>query len=258
MFQLWPKRMLIMLEPAGITVIQRGQSAQFIANNTTAETPSQLWQNVVNLLEENSALLQKQQLSVVISNHFVRFNVLDWRDDVVLAKDWQALALAHLRNIYGHVADGWTVNSEQQGFGQPSLLTAIDSALLQQLEVITQQAGAKLESVVPAFNYIANKCKKRIGRNDALLVAEKGRLVLGIKQSGHWQVITVNAPLADNTYSDAESMVRRLLITATSLPKSLYLFGIEKHHLSDFDQALSVFELNDIPVSSFAEEVVKL
>ena len=246
MFQLWRNHMLIVIEPAGLTLKQDQQLVQSIANNSTAKDLKKIGQSLLDLLQENAAYFENTQLDIVLSNHFVRFNILEWRNDVVRAADWQALAKAQLAAVYGKVVDNWQINIDSQGYANPSVVCAIDKGFLQQLESIAEQAGCQLNSVTPAFSHIASKFDKRVGEGDILLVSEPGRIIVGIKQAGCWQQVDVSVPMKDKQNQEADKMLRRLLASLPKRPKVIHLFGIVKQHISVDEQTIQLSELTSM------------
>ena len=249
MFQLWPKSTTLVIEPAGISVQQAGQTVQFIANELPVESNVKTLQDLLKLLEQNSSLIQKQSVDIVLSNNFVRFSLLPWRDDVFKTADWLALATAHMKQIYGAAVDSWQVNVQSQGFGKPYWVNAIDKRFILQVEALMKQNSAKLESITTAFEYVAERYNKKMSSNDALVVSESGRLILAVLEQGAWQQVNVNAPLKQQQQTEVNNAIQRLLATQPTPPKHVFLFGTNKQSVDDFEQTTRVVELTK-PASS--------
>jgi len=233
----------MVLEPAGISIKQVGQPVQFIANELPVESNTTTLQDLFKLLEANSNLIQKQSIDIVLSNNFVRFGLLPWRDDVFKKADWQALATAHMQQIYGSVVGSWQVHTQAQGYGKPYLISAIDTNFLVQLEIVMKQLAAKVESVTPVFDYVAERYKKKLSNDDALLIAEPGRLVLGVWKQNAWQSLNINAPLIQRQSVEVDNAIQRLLATESKKPSNLLLFGVAKQYLSDLEQSTRLVEV---------------
>ena len=246
MFQLWPKVTTLIIEPAGISLQQAGKSVQFIENELPVESNTKTLQDLVNLLEQHSHLIQKQSVHILLSNNFVRFGLLPWRDDVFKKADWYALATAQMRHVYGAAVDGWQINIQSQGFAKPYWVNAVDSSFMLQLEALMKQVSAKLESVTAAFDYVAEMYSSKISNNDALLLSEPGRLVLASREQGAWQQVNLAAPLKQHQAKEINSVIQRLLATQLSPPKHILLFGAGKQHVADIKEQTRLVELTKV------------
>jgi hypothetical protein len=245
-FQLWPKVTTLIIEPAGISVQQAGKTVQFIENELPVESNTKTLQDLLNLLEQHSHLIQKQSIHILLSNNFVRFGLLPWRDDVFKKADWHALATAHMRQVYGAAVDAWQINIQSQGFAKPYWVNAVDSSFMLQLEALIKQVSAKLESVTAAFDYVAEMYNSKISSNDALLLSEPGRLVLASREHGAWQQINVVAPPQQQQQKQVNSAIQRLLATQAKAPKQVLLFGAAKADVAELEQQTRLVELTKV------------
>jgi hypothetical protein len=126
------------------------------------------------------------ELSVVLSNHFIRYVVLPW-SDVVSEEDWQALALHHFRSVYGDAALEWATTIAWQGPQRPVLACAAPKTLLDMLHATVRSAGMRLQSVSPYFVAAFNFSRRRLPNDDFWFgVVEPGRFSFGGVARGTW------------------------------------------------------------------------
>jgi len=244
------------MEPAGIT-LKEGNNVTTLASAASNGKALQSWQGLITLLQESSTLLKNKQVAIVLSNHYVRYSLIAWRENVFKAEDWQALSKAHLRTIYGPISEGWQVDVQSQGYEAPSLVNAVDKTLLQQLETVVKQAGGQLEAVEPALSYITDLHGGDLKDNDAILLSEPGQILLAIKQAGIWQQIELCAPVEERHQQEADNLLRRLVNTSKTLPQKLHVFGLSKQNLSDWSQKMPVSELGHMKSATLAKAILE-
>ena len=140
------------------------------------------WQRPLALLRELAGS-GARHLHLVVSNHFVRYQLLPWESIVACKGDTQALAQARLQLAFGDAAAGWQVLADAPRFRSASLAAAIDGQLLASAREIAAAAGLQIASIRPHL-LAARQCHpvKNTGAG-WFAVFEPGRLtVLGSVQ----------------------------------------------------------------------------
>lgn len=163
---LWPEKRLLRLEPE--------------ASELEGAEP---WRGALERLKsEISRSHQRIDVSVILSNHFVRYAVVPQADGAASAEEELALARFHFAKIHGERAKGWEVRLSGE------LACAIDIALLAGLkEIFLKQKGARLVSVQPHLMAAYNRARRRIPRGGAwLLLAEPERVCLARLAARGW------------------------------------------------------------------------
>lgn len=148
MSRLWPERVTLTLEP-------RDDALEDLARRV-------------------AAMRGRVDVTVVLSNHFVRYVVLPEQDGAATPEEELALARFHFAKIHGDRAKAWEVRVCEQ------LACAIDAALLSEMRgIFSRRKGVKLVSVQPYLMAAFNRSRRRIPREGAWLVlAESGRTCL--------------------------------------------------------------------------------
>ncbi len=130
------------------------------------------------------------ELTVVLSNHFVRYDCLPWNEAVKNEDEQLALARHRLAQVYGAAAQTWALRLSPAGKGAPRLVAAMDEALLASIKLATTEAKLKLHSIQPYLMASFNHYAKNLAQGDGWFVAaESGRFALARFRGGLWQQI---------------------------------------------------------------------
>jgi hypothetical protein len=158
------------------------------------------WQGALEELRRKVAALRgRVDVSVVLSNHFVRYAVLPEQDGAATPEEELALARFQFAKIHGERSKGWEVRVSEQ------LACAIDAALLEGLKACFPRAGkARLVSVQPHLMAAFNRSRRSIPREGAwLLLAEPERTCLARVAPRGW------ASVHNGRETDAEELIER-------------------------------------------------
>jgi hypothetical protein len=163
---LWPERLTVSLEP----------QAQELGE-------AEPWRGALERLRREAADRRRRvDVSVVLSNHFVRYAVVPPQDGAATREEELALARFHFARIHGERVKSWEVRLSAQ------LACAIDAALLEGLKSLFPRNGkARLVSVQPYLMSAYNSWRRRIPREGAwLLLAEPQRTCLARLAAKGW------------------------------------------------------------------------
>jgi hypothetical protein len=148
-----------------------------------------------------SAALRKPQVTVVLSNHFVRYAVLPWNAALKTESAWLALARHRFASVHGPAAENWVVRLSGPSFRGARIAAATDGALLEALEKRIEESQAAFESAQPYLMAAFNRACRAIGKESCwLVVDEPGRLTLGLILEGSWHA--VRSRRADGTWPE--------------------------------------------------------
>ncbi len=191
-------RLLVSLAPSEVAFVRvQGRLRPRVADKTMVSCDPRFgaepWQGAVAALEGAAKGLRAQPLevTVVLSNHFVRYAALPWSDALDGAQEESAYAQHGFTRIYGERAKGWTLRVSDAPAGGPRLASAIDSALIEALRAcFPKDAKARLVSVQPYLMSAVNRWRSEIPSQGAwLLVVEPERACLALHSRGRWQAV---------------------------------------------------------------------
>lgn len=149
------------------------------------------WRAAVDVLPEAIALagLRRPEVTVVLSNHFVRYALLPWNATLRTEAEWLAFARHRFSSVHGPAAEQWAIRVSATDPQGPRIASAIDRALLAALAQEISGA-ASLVSVQPYLMAAFNRMRPLIGPASCWLVLEEpGRLTLALIQNGVWRTI---------------------------------------------------------------------
>lgn len=198
MLRLWRDRLLVSLAPSTVSWVRLSGAfkPRVVAKRTlevSGETTLEPWQGAVAVLQEEAEHLRRQRLAVtiVLSNHFVRYAVVPPPDRAASADEALALGRFHFSKIHGERAAAWDVRLAAGGGGKPTLASAIDKALLEALKATFPARGrARLVSVQPYTMSAFNFWRGKFGREGAwLLLVEPGMACLAMIARNEWVTI---------------------------------------------------------------------
>ncbi len=133
----------------------------------------------------------KLPVTVILSNHFVRYMVLQWSTDLVTRAEEAEFSRARFIQVFGDIARHWTIRASDAPGGHARLAAATDQALLEALATTLNATGLALDSCQPALMAQFNAGRRRIGDNAWLVCAEHGRLLVARIDAGHWSSVRV-------------------------------------------------------------------
>jgi hypothetical protein len=232
----WRDRLLVSLAPATVSWVRvsGGFRPRVLAKrslNVAAQDAREPWEGAVAVLREEAQQLRTQRLAVtiVLSNHFVRYTVIPPMDSASSRDEALALARFHFSKIHGERAAGWDVRLASAS-GRASVASAVDSALLDALKAcFPGNAAARLVSIQPYTMAAFNFWRHKIDNEGAwLLLVEPGTACLAMLAGKHWATIqnVKSGSSADNwpALLDREKHrvtnrgVPKLVLTRSTLP----------------------------------------
>jgi len=150
------------------------------------------WQAAVDALPPALAPSRpkKPEVTIILSNHFVRYALLAWNENLKTEAEWLAFARHRLAGAHGHAAGEWALRVTETTPQGPRIAAAVDQALLDALEEKIAGSGAALVSVQPYLMVAFDRLLPGVGDDWYWLVIEEpGRLTLALIQRGVWHAI---------------------------------------------------------------------
>ena len=162
---------------------------EIVAVESTEDSAS--WQAAVDALPAALASIGRRRtdVTVILSNHFVRYMLLPWTAALKTESEWLALARHRFSSVHGPTAEDWVIRIAETGRKEPRIASAIDRRLLASLEQ-SVSGRASLVSVQPYLMAAFNRLRSMIGEASCWLVVEEpGRLTLALIEHGVWRAI---------------------------------------------------------------------
>lgn len=198
MLRSWRERLLIGLAPSELTLVRLGGRwrPRVTAKRIVPCDPAfgqEPWHGAAAALKEMTGSARGEALDVtmVLSNHFVRYALVPWNDAVAGAAEELALARHCFAKIHGERAKAWTVSLSEEPAGAPRLAGAIDTALLDAIRNCFPASGkARLVSMQPYLMAAVNCWGGAIAPTAPwLLITEPDRACLVLHGGSRWQAV---------------------------------------------------------------------
>jgi len=120
------ERLRVELRPASVTLSRHAvfprsrvistRSIEVTSAAGSSEHPPEAWRASLDTL---ASVLREQRspvgrVEVVLSDHFVRYALIPWSENLVADSERLGFARLGFRNVYAHVSDGWDVCVDEQ------------------------------------------------------------------------------------------------------------------------------------------------
>ena len=177
------KRWSVGLSPHRVTLAQQGAfSAVKLVGSAVPSRPD--WTAALATLEELLPANASGQLRVVVSSHWLRYQLLPWNDLLARRRDAQNVARAHFAQVYGTSVSLGRVTLADQGWGKPVLACAIPEELEALIETNAIRYGMKLEALVPDLHLLDYLRPSTHKGSHAVLLGQPGLWILLAGENG--------------------------------------------------------------------------
>ena len=180
-----PRRALAAAFSAGMQPRLLDQRAVACAHGAAGE---QFWEPALEALRAALEPLPQARASVtvILSNHFVRYLLLPWKPEIVTDDEEVAFATARFSQVYGASTLDSAVRVSTAPAGSQHVASAIERPLLQMLDELLADFGLRADSIQPHLMSAVNAWGGRRLRDGWIALAEPGLLLLGLRQNGAW------------------------------------------------------------------------
>lgn len=242
----WRKPARLVLSPDAL-ILHIGKRVLSHQINTPVSNSAEWFAEVADVLSAEHSALQSYPLKIILSNSFVRYQSVAWRPGIYKTKDWQAIAENQFKQLMGNAFTGFKVQLMMQAYGQPVLAVAIEKGLIQQLELMAQRQGWRLDVIEPAFVTVVNAYRGRLKKDCFLLLTEPQRLLLAQSQNNAWQLFTVAIPPAGDELNQIEALLQQLSLQK-NVAESPTVFVYGERDLRLPAQLASRLSISPLPV----------
>lgn len=195
MSPLWADELRVGLAPERIVYRRKPgwwrKAAEQGALPLTAREGEEPWASGVTALRELIGLASPRlNVSVILSNRFVRYQLLPWSAELTSDAEWLAFAKHAFTSAYGPAAMDWEIRVCTTADKGPRLASAVDGALLPAIQSACELSGARLVSVQPCLMSAFNRSRKRMSGSSAWFVLDESEsLVVALIEDGRWRLV---------------------------------------------------------------------
>ncbi len=195
MSRLWRNQIQVFLAPERVDLVRtlRGFKPMQVAKVTTLCKHAQgvpAWQSALQQLESNLADAAGTELTVTLSNHFVRYVTLPPQAEISTPEEVKSYATFRLREIYADRIDSWILSVSEWNPMRGAICAAIPRNLMGQLEAMAARYQFKLKDIEPYLASVYDHWHKLLNGNTIYVaVIETGRICIAMLLNGIWHSI---------------------------------------------------------------------
>ncbi len=201
MSQLWRDQIQVFFAPGRIDLVRLPKGLKAvplpkISNNFELGTDTALWkrpiEQLAQLLEKENSVrsLKGAELSITLSNHFVRYAVIQFQQGIKDAQEFFAYAQFQMREIYGDRIDSWDISMSDWDPKSGGICAALERELVQQLQALAVRFHMKLKQIEPYLTAAFDQWGRTINQERFwFIVVEPARLCVLLFSNGSWKSI---------------------------------------------------------------------
>lgn len=183
MSPLFPEPLVVRLAPAQIAVGAKRYPCD-PAYGTEA------WHGALQALK--GIKFQRSRVTVVLSNHFVRYALVPWSGALATPSEEEAYLRHYFAKIHGERAKAWLFRASEARRGEPRLASAVDAELVAAIRALFPKGGAaRLVSVQPALMHVFNGARGAMPQPGGawLVIAEPDRACVALHADGAFRAV---------------------------------------------------------------------
>jgi hypothetical protein len=232
---LWRDRMQVFLAPERVNTarlrkgIKPKQAARVAA--TCEQKPGlPAWEAPLEQFERITEQARGVDISITISNAFVRYVVLPAQPSIATPAELHAYAAFQMREVYGDRAATWVISVSAWDPCSGGVCAAIERSFLERMTEICSRRKARLKYVEPYFTGAFDHWYKRFNSNRAwFALLETGRVCIALLENGAWQRIS-NQRILHDVEDELISVLHQeaiLFSGSKEADETVYLFAPE-------------------------------
>jgi hypothetical protein len=225
-------RVVIGLAPESLALVllERGRRTRVSGSRVVRYAPAfgvESWQSAVEALRDVAAELKdvKADVTVVLSNHFVRYAMVPSGEGLDAGDEELAYARYCFGKIHGARSKSWDVRMTGGPAGAERLASAIDGSLLEAIQAcFPARQKLKLASVQPYLMSAFNHWRSAVQAESTwFLLVEPQRFCLVLLQNGRWAAVRNSKAEADAPAQWAELLEREQHMVECAPPAHAYV-----------------------------------
>lgn len=249
----WRNRIFVAFGPEHISLLKlaRGLKTKLLASHDEAIAPAGnhlSWQPALDRLKQlfNEPEWQNAEVHVVLSNRLVRYATMLFNPQLKDYSEQEAFARYFYTQTFGANVEQWELRIQHGKAGSPSLVSAVDLALLEGLRTACSAHKLPLHSITPYLMPVFNHYHKEIKIDPAwLVINESGYSLLALVSGG--ELVAINGVSHDNISELPILLDRENLAGSFAEPcKSVYVYASSGDQLSAM--SASGYEFNKFEV----------
>jgi hypothetical protein len=195
--RLWRNQYVAVLSPDRVALVRRRRgwngTFDFKADAPcAAPTATAAVEALAGLLAQTE--IGTGDLTLLLSNHFVRYLLVPWRAEVGSPLELAAFAEICCDQIFGSDGGRRILLTAREPAPSPRLAAVLDATLLESLRLVVAPSRLRLASIQPYLAAAFNRLRASFGHRDFIfVVAEPSRTCLLVSIGGCWSSVRASA-----------------------------------------------------------------
>ncbi|PSJ17844.1 hypothetical protein [Nitrosomonas supralitoralis] len=239
MSRLWRDQIQVFLAPGrldwvrlkcGLKPVQTDKVTVFF--EPAANAP--IWNSAVDELDKVLTEAARTEVSVILSNHFLRYATLPPQNEIASPEEVKSYAEFRMREVYAERVDSWELSISDWNPVDGAVCAAIPRELIMQLEQMASSHGCTIKVIEPYMASVYDRWQTHLkGEKIYLAVIETGRICIAITHHGKWQSIR-NQRISHSAARDLLAALDQEVIWsgAKEAMEFVYLFAPEHPEMS--------------------------
>lgn len=232
MLPLWRDQLRIGIAPDRLILVRIGKGLRpKITEKQVVKCAPQSdrhWESPLDLLAKclTEPKWQNATASVIVSNHFVRYQIVPWSPDITGELEQTAFVKHCFTKVYGETTNNWALSYCESPAGSPGIASAIDQSLLDGLKKSALQGKLRLHSVQPFLMPAFNQNRQLFKEDSAwLVILEKEKFCISLFHEQKWQSINTKLIEKDDWATELPFLLDRLwrLTNLDNPPSKVFL-----------------------------------
>jgi hypothetical protein len=256
---LWRDQIQVYFAPERIDVVRtsRGfkpvQAPKITKSCQKQDADQPLWappmQQLAQMLQDTAGV----EMTITISNHFVRYVTLPPLAEITTPDEVSAYAAFRMREVYAGRVDDWALSISAWDPIDGAICAAIPRDLLAKFEALAAQHKIKLKDVEPYFASVYDRWHKTlVNTKICFAVIESGRICIALLNNGVWQSIRNQRVSHDIKDELRIALDQEAILSGNKQAfEQVYLFAPEHPDLSlpeDCGWQITLLQTEQIPV----------
>lgn len=195
MSRLWRDQIQVFLAPERMDLVRSARG--FKPVQTAKETVlcervqgAPVWQPALHQLEEKLGDAAGTELSITLSNHFVRYVALPPQAEITAPEEVKSYATFRMREVYAERVDSWILSVSEWNPLNGAVCAAIPRDLMTRVEELAARYQFKLKEIEPYLASVYDRWQQLLCDNKIyFVVIETGRICIALLINGIWHSI---------------------------------------------------------------------
>jgi len=193
---LWRDRLQVFLAPGRVDLarLQKGikpRQAARLAAACEQKPGLPAWEAPLEQFEQMIENAGGADMSITLSNAFVRYVVLTAQPSIATPAELHAYAAFQMREVFGERAATWDISVSSWDPCSGGICAAVERSFLERLGEVSARGKARVKYVEPYLTAAFDHWHKRFNKSRTwFALLETGRLCLALVENGAWQRIS--------------------------------------------------------------------